>query len=476
MKWLITVLVGANALWCAAQTTAPAARRPLSPIRRMLTPRRVAVATRPAIPTTRPLIATTRPILPATRPAALQAKIDALLKQLGDDDWKRRQDAQDKLVEIGEDAIPDLRKLQSETAEDEVRIRVEAALKLIESNDANGPTRITLHMKDVKLAQVLPEIEKQAKVKVGFENQPIPDTAVFSIDVDRQPFWLVLKEIADKTGCGPAPYYSNARDMITMSPGTNFSRFPGQVAGCFYVTPTYCSRNHSIDYSNPANASVGFSLQMAIYIDPKLKVLRNDYQLNVQQLVDEKGNALAVPQGVGGMGYSSGPGFRRDLNVQLAYKPDIGKKIAHLKGAANFLVLSKSESWELANVLTLKDQVRNVPFGKCTVKAVTKSSDDQYKVEVVIDNPPAMAGQAEAAGDYSTVQQCMRLVDAAGRSYMVGGGGSSGSPTRREHQYYFYRNRGGNAAPGDPAKLIWDIPLETREITVPIEFKDLPLP
>jgi hypothetical protein len=29
---------------------------------------------------------------------------------------------------------------------------------------------------------------------------------------------------------------------------------------------------------------------------------------------------------------------------------------------------------------------------------------------------------------------------------------------------------------GEPAKLVWDVPVESQTVTVPFEFKDLPLP
>ena len=72
---------------------------------------------------------------PTTRPAAIQASIDQLLKQLGADDWQDRQKAQDELVKLGEDVVPDLRKLLKTTADEEVRTRVESALREIWTKD-----------------------------------------------------------------------------------------------------------------------------------------------------------------------------------------------------------------------------------------------------------------------------------------------------------------------------------------------------
>jgi hypothetical protein len=40
----------------------------------------------------------------------------------------------------------------------------------------------------------------------------------------------------------------------------------------------------------------------------------------------------------------------------------------------------------------------------------------------------------------------------------------------------FLRGRADDVKAGPPVKLIWDVPVETREVKVPVEFKGLSLP
>ncbi|MEZ6145640.1 MAG: hypothetical protein R3B91_09550 [Planctomycetaceae bacterium] len=62
----------------------------------------------------------------------LQSRIDALVKQLGDDDWSRRVDAQEELEELGLAGKPKLEEaLKSEDAE--VVFRAEQVLEKIQS-------------------------------------------------------------------------------------------------------------------------------------------------------------------------------------------------------------------------------------------------------------------------------------------------------------------------------------------------------
>jgi hypothetical protein len=407
-----------------------------------------------------------------SRPTGVQA----LLEQLGADDWRVRQAAQDKLIEMGLDVVPDLRNLLRATSDDEVRTRAEAAIRQIDEAERNGPTRITLHVKDASVMDVLAEISKQAKVRIDFSpNQPPNPPTKVSIDADRVSFWLVMKEICQKTGIGPSPNSYGISDQIPVTPGSTFAATPGEVNGCFYITPTRASRSHSIDYSNPQNASTYFSLQLSIYIDPKLKVVRSSYQLAIDEIVDEKGNSLSGPQAMNGS-YSSGPSFKRDMQVPLTWTPQAGNKIARLKGSAEFVVLTKSDVWEIPNPLTAGSVTHDLPFGKCVIKGVSKLPDDQYQVQVAIENSAGLSPQALAIADFSAVQQSLRLVDANGHAWQQGGGSGGGGATSRSYQFNYMRNNGGNQAVGDPVKLIWEIPMEMKDLVLPVELRDLRLP
>ncbi|MFI5378264.1 MAG: HEAT repeat domain-containing protein [Tepidisphaerales bacterium] len=76
---------------------------------------------------------------PATQPSAVQ--IELLIKQLGDERFRARQEAEDRLVDIGDAARPLLAKLLAETKDPEVRSRAESALREMSrkgSQDVDG--------------------------------------------------------------------------------------------------------------------------------------------------------------------------------------------------------------------------------------------------------------------------------------------------------------------------------------------------
>jgi len=59
----------------------------------------------------------------------------------------------------------------------------------------------------------------------------------------------------------------------------------------------------------------------------------------------------------------------------------------------------------------------------------------------------------------------------------LGNGSSGGGPDQMDIDIQFQRqNWNGTENAGEPVKLLWEVPVETKEISVPFEFTDLPLP
>ena len=74
----------------------------------------------------------------------------------------------------------------------------------------------------------------------------------------------------------------------------------------------------------------------------------------------------------------------------------------------------------------------------------------------------------------------LELCDKKGKSevWILQGGGREEAPNRIERPVIFLDTGGPVAAAKrePPAKLIWVLPAKTAEVTIPVEFTDLPLP
>jgi hypothetical protein len=413
---------------------------------------------------------------PATGPTT-RPNIEPLIQQLGDDNWKIRQKAQDQIVAAGEDAVPRLQDVLKETHDEEVRARVEAALGQIAANNRNAPTLITLHLKDAPAQTVVAEIAQQAHTEVGAwpeyvwrnVNQKV------TINADKQPFWTVMKDVCRQTHLVPEPMGGSSRNRITlMQRGNAWGNQPTSSQGCYLVMAQSAQRNHTVDYANGGNAQTNFNLSLRCYIDPKVRIIRGSREAKIEEAVDDKGNSLALPNH--NFENSFTPPWNGswcwDVSVPLQYRPDMGAKLARLRGSMHFTVITKAQTWDVPEILAAKEVEKTLPTCKYTIHQVTKNGDSQYTLKITITTAKDQNGGPMS--DFSTLQQQIKLVDANGRSYDTSGGGGGGGNGTVNYEFSFYNSTGGPL--GVPTRLVWEIPIEMKDVSVPIEFNDLPLP
>ena len=71
----------------------------------------------------------------------------------------------------------------------------------------------------------------------------------------------------------------------------------------------------------------------------------------------------------------------------------------------------------------------------------------------------------------------IRLLDKDGKALSSRGWGGGGGPDEMSYNWTFARDAwGGDEKVGEPFRLVWEIPTETRPMDVDFAFKDLPMP
>src|SRR5436309_805952 len=145
------VYLTAAALWacCAAALLAPGAE-PVAP------------ATAPSTdPSTRPA-----PVAPApTTP-----EIEKQVALLGSRNWKVREKAQDRLVDLGSAAEPRLRELLDGPIDSQTRLGIQRALGQMAADRKLGPTLVTIHTKAAAPKDVFADLSRQIHLPVGPQN------------------------------------------------------------------------------------------------------------------------------------------------------------------------------------------------------------------------------------------------------------------------------------------------------------------
>jgi hypothetical protein len=450
---------------------------------------RIALADAPATTqaaTTRPATTQTAATQPATtQTAAIQpsaadvAKIDAAIKALASDSWKERNKAQETLVSFGEMALPRLRHLAQRGEDEEVRTRAGAAARSIEENAVTGASVLTLKFKDAKPKEVFDEIAKQAHCEFAtfppdLWNQNKNPPAI-TLDLERVNFWTAFKDVCQKTGIYPQQNGNDRRMTLQQSPGTNFWNGPSVVSGPFLIVANRIYRSNSVDLTNPGNA-VQHDCNMALYAfsEPKIKVIQSSYYVQVEEAVDEKGNSLMSNDRFY-TSMNSGQQWMWNLNAHLNYPENAGKKITRFKGSMKFLIQTRSDTLDVPDILTVKNLTKTVARRRMLVKQCTKQNGEQFELQMTLYRD----GLSQA--DWDAVQNpgySVHLFDKDGHMLMSNGWGTNGSDREMNYNWTFSKNAWGpqQGKIGDPHRLVWEIPVETREMNVTFEFKDLPLP
>jgi hypothetical protein len=353
---------------------------------------------------------------------------------------------------------------------------------------AGGPTLITLHFKDVTIQDILGELSKQSglRVRANFWSDE-QRKKKYSLDMDKMPFWQAVKEIGDKLKLFPQQW--GGQSGLVLSPDSDGSS-GGSVqlnTPLLSIVAKTLTRTHTINYKAKSTADQpeppNMSLQTAILIDPKLRLLNNAARATVTEIVDEKGKSLKGDQNDIYI-YGETPSLWQ-MQVPLKYSTTMGKKLARLSGSFHAFVVARFETWDIPDVMKAKGATKIVKIGTkdetYTLEDITKNGDSiQVRISVKraleIAPPPAdttAEGQQlkYARRDWS---RWMRLEDAKGNQYQ--GYNSGGSEDEMNFTFNSNQQFPGDMKAEDPQKMQIDIPLDFRLLDVPFEFKDLLLP
>ena len=217
------------------------------------------------------------------------------------------------------------------------------------------------------------------------------------------------------------------------------------------------------------------NLTLTAFAEPKVKVIQSSYNVRVDQADDENGNSLLADAGRS-YGMSSGQQWMWNLQARLNYpEKNAGQRIKIFKGSIKFLVQLQSETVEIEDVLTAKSVEKRLAGRRLLFKQAKKQNENQYEVQVTVFRDGL--GQQEWNAMQGNTNG-IKLVDKEGKAFSSQGWGSSSDGSKMEYTWNFGRqNFGGeDGKPGEPHRLVWEVPTETREMDVPFVFKDLRLP
>lgn len=397
-----------------------------------------------------------------TGQATIQQWVDDLASELA----AKREKAQVELVAAGQDAVPALNKLLETTKNPEARDQAKLALKQIGENHRMGATLVTLHVKDMHPREALAALEKQSGMSFrmltesdwGGRGEVKPVT----VDAERRPYWEVFRSICQQAGLSLREF-----GMLRLIPEkpSNFDG-PNCVSGPFFIeaTSAYYNYDRSVGYArNDRSTSERLSVTLGVYPEPKLRGVQYYQRITITHAVDEKGNDMAAKVTYPDQ-WSNGREVIEGYGVQLKPSKESGGTLKKLAGSFRVRLAAGTEKWELPNVLAAKGKEKQIGDVLLSVKEARR--DKQTITLNLSAQSPSARRDVSSRSSRSAV-----LIVAL-------------SPSGKEITRHTLTLNGGSggvsmsftAQEDGPVKLVWEVPTETKEIEVPFEFTDLPLP
>ena len=362
---------------------------------------------------------------------------------------------------------------------------VRAAEADVEQPTAVGPSEggyVNLNLEGVGADEAFDQLAKQSNVELTVGNQQMWfNTDAVEVRAEKGYFWPVFLDLCKQANVRFDPDYNQRGQTIRLNigPGPNpqYYSSPRSVSNGFVVMATNANRSYSVAYGMP-QASASFSIQLTVFCDPQAGV--SDLgTATVTQAEDESGKSL-IPDNREGresrMFY--GGGMRNALvqnaGINLANPKDIGKQIRILKGVLPARVVTKVETLEMDAFD--KPVRRELSDFDVTIELLPQKEANprNWQMRIIFaQKPGSRAGlRREFNNDFQSLINTMNVHDKGGKRLMAspfGGNSSDGVFTQTV-------NLMPQEGAGAPAKLVWKLPKETRQITIPFEFKDLPVP
>ena len=434
--------------------------------------------------------------LPATRPQltpeqqALGEKIDALLPQLSAGTFTVRDAARKQLDQLGLPALPLLRQRLPGLHDPEAAARVTARIQALEEEDALNPTLVTLDIKDASIDDVVDALAKAVPFPVnrwpdsGFGGR---DAQNLTLHVENQPFWQVIAKISSQQPLRPM-FMGGDQTGVRFHIG---AAFPHRVvcSGAFAVAATSLNREYhaNIDTEPGAEQSgKSFSLSLVVFADPRLNILAPPARAVLLSALDEKGNSLIPKDAPAGPLTSSNNwgNAETSITVPLHYPDNPGATIKTIKGELHALVQTRTETIVFDD-LKLKKETRNLHGMEVVLEGFSTRDPNAYDAHIILRPGTMDPDQWKEIHNNTRRGLLVSLLNAQDKlAADCDGYGGGGSEREMSYNYSFsVRNRPAlNGAPAKPnpadapAKLRLELSTKQKEVTIPFEFKDLPLP
>jgi hypothetical protein len=328
-----------------------------------------------------------------------------------------------------------------------------------------------MHYKDAPLQTVLNEFAWQAGGDMEVRRPAVTNYAqerTATIDLDHADFWGALRTLTQVSGLQPslgplgltlAP--TPQRQMVQIDLSSPYSR----EAGGLLISPRTATEIRVINYAkNQPVIPSTISLIIDVVPEPKLHVIGASNFDWIRECVDDKGQSLVPPRI--NRQFIRPMGRRRELwwPLQVTFQPtpQMGTKIARLRGQLDFTAQTRSEIIEIDDITRARDVTKKIGDLALTVQSCQKTNLN-YQISMTFQG--VTLGDAILQDFLTSVE----LVDDNGQAVRRQAFNTTPTPGGVLINIVFLPTM------TNPTKLRWERTLEQKRLSVPFELDNLPL-
>lgn len=368
----------------------------------------------------------------------------------------------------------------------------------LEDNVRLGATLVTLHVKG-PLLEVLGELARAGNLRIAATEPGLfhrPDLPEIRLDLDKQPLLEAIYQLCAQAGLqmqqveaaaqddapeaasqpagqgGPAPKPGSKAKIVLALNSIERGMGPWTVRGPFVYQ--VCQVWHRQPLAGDGEEF--FRMALTAQFEPKLHVVAGPGLFELKEVVDDKGNSLlpkAPPRNPGGWQMADGQrGTLMEIPVKLAYpKDNAGRRIARFRAIDHVILTRATETVELPFPLT--GEVRkDVGAMSLTVSSGVGGSSDSVYFNLQQGNRNSFDWEQIKKGALGT----QASLSANGQAlYQI-----NKNQTKEGDDFIawtiMWSSMGGRAETSQPDKLTIHVPVDVKNVDVPVAFDDLPMP
>ncbi|MGE3804306.1 MAG: HEAT repeat domain-containing protein [Gemmataceae bacterium] len=417
-------------------------------------------------------------VVSAASPGQPAEPIEKLIEKLSDEDFEVRTQAARAIAARGHEALPALRAARNHP-DPEVRRRISEWIPQLERAEILAPRRVTLHVTNRPVKEVVELIAKQTGYKIELNQDDTNKTAI-TLDLDKATLWEALDRVC--VAGGTVIQHGYGDQTVRLQFLDHHVPFVHR-DGAFRLVGTGFHLGRSVNFSSIPNqpdasdqqSSESLSFSFSLTSEPRLPLLGAG-SVKVTKAIDNLGNDLRPndQQGLHGSRFSHYWGGHRmntmSLNAALAGPARHARSVKLLEGSVPLTLLIREETIELTKDLQ-GAKGKKFTGGSVQVHVVELTDKGNNQHELKLEVTPVDNKDAGDNAWMNTLYSRIELADEKGNKLPLYG--SSMSRNGNLAQIAFtYGNRGGA---GKPARLIYH-DWTTMQHEVSFQFRDLPLP